>query len=295
MQQTIFGIAAKPTSELAISLTKQLLGWLMARGIQTAIDCECAGRLDLIDYAGVQVVERAKLTSLCDPIAVLGGDGTLISVCRHPASNPARSTKVPRVIGVNLGTLGFLTEIRPEELYGVVESVLAGEALTDRRSLLQCEKHTEPGVRLYAFNDIVLTKDALARIVTIDVFVDDQFAAALRGDGVIVSSPSGSTAYSLSAGGSIVHPQVSALLVTPICPHSLTSRPLVLPASSSVMLRNIDSDGDVFMTMDGQVGRPLKSGDEIVISTSAFEIEFVKPPRLSYFEALATKLKWGSG
>lgn len=289
-KETVVGIAAKPTHPLAGPLTGQLIQFFEGRQIPVHVDSEIAHAITGVQVAGEMILERRQFTSVCRLIIVLGGDGTLISVCRHPAEKP------PTVIGVNLGTLGFLTEITPDDLFPVLETVLDDTAVTDERHLLRCSVTREDSVigTRTVFNDVVISKEALSRILGIEMFVDDRFAANLRGDGIIVSSPSGSTAYSLSAGGSIVHPQVDAILITPICPHSLTSRPVIIPGSSSIRLRiGRVSPGEVYLTFDGQEGMALNQGDQVDVSTSRHSIHFVKPPKLTYYEALSAKLQWG--
>ncbi len=291
---SIIGVVVKATHPRALELTSTLLGWLGSRGVDIRLDTEIAAQFSAGAPAPAKFtpIERSRVTSECEKIIVLGGDGTLISVCRHP------SPLSPVIVGVNLGTLGFLTEVTLEELYSVLDSALSDKAVLEKRYLLQVGISRSGGgtEQFFAFNDIVLTKPALARIFGTEFFVDDQFAAAVHGDGLIIATPAGSTAYSLAAGGSIVHPQVNALLVTPICPHSLTSRPLVIPGSSTVRLRlaSASKDEEVLLTFDGQQGTEIAFGDEIRVITSERYVRFARYPLRSYFQILATKLKWAS-
>ena len=288
----LVGVAAKHSHPDAPGLVRKLLNWLGEKRVEYCVDEETAKKLQLGGLAQEKIVPREKLSSHCNVIVVLGGDGTLISVCRHPAETP------PKIIGVNLGTLGFLTEVTSEELFQTVQATLNGTARLEPRSLLRCKviRNKETVSDLCALNDVVITKQALARIFALELYVNKDFAALVRGDGIIVSTPVGSTAYSMSAGGSIVHPQVSALLVTPICPHSLTSRPLVLPGDSEIRLSIADqaSEGEIYLTVDGQSGLALKSSDEVLVKTSKHYVQMCHSPSKSYYEVLATKLKWAT-
>ncbi|MCB0346336.1 MAG: NAD(+)/NADH kinase, partial [Bdellovibrionales bacterium] len=255
---------------------------------------DIASELSDAELGSAAIVDREKVAAGADIVVVLGGDGTLISASRFP------SAKNPRIIGVNMGTLGFLTEITRDELFDILAQTIAGETRTEERSMLSVEVLRDKKVvrEFAAMNDAVLTKQAIARIFSVDLLVDGEFAATLRGDGVIVATPGGSTAYSMAAGGSIVHPQVDAILVTPICPHSLTSRPLVLPGSASLTLklhmRAPSQNGDVYFTVDGQDGMELAPSDQIRIKKSPHSVRFVKSPTRTYFDVLGTKLKWAN-
>jgi NAD+ kinase len=276
--------------------------WLSERGIATVVDREVGELLAFSPGDKTKVVDRAELCRRCPLIVVLGGDGTLISASRHPA-DPS-----PIVVGVNLGQLGFLTEITTDELWLTLEQVLAQSAPSIRRFLLSIVvmRGDKQIGSYFALNDAVVTKEAIARIFGVDLLVNEEAASTIRGDGVIISTPSGSTAYSLAAGGSIVHPQVDALLVTPICPHSLTSRPLVLPGSSRISLRinagsiqrraganALRETNGVYLTIDGQEGLELLHGDLVTVTTSSKSVIFVRSPSRSYFQVLGTKLHWG--
>lgn len=290
MSAPVVGLVAKSRQETALDHAIRVLEWLRAKSITCHVDSEVAAHA-AID--GAKVIPREKISSTCDIVVVLGGDGTLLSVARYPAEKP------PVIIGVNIGTLGFLTDIPLDDLFPALELALSGKAELQKRSLISArvqaggrEKNT-----YYALNDVVITKDAVARLFGVEMHVDGEYAATVRGDGVIISSPSGSTAYSLSAGGSIVHPGVNAILVTPICPHSLTSRPLVLPATSSLMLRvetHAGATTEVFLTIDGQEGMALSAGSTVTVETSRYFANFLTLPSASYFRSLGSKLKWAS-
>jgi len=239
-----------------------------------------------------KVLPRNLIPSNSELIIVLGGDGTLISVCRH-----ARNTDIPgaKIIGFNLGHLGFLTETGPENIERSLNLYFENKTTTTKVPLLEIVVKQKETSKYFALNDVVINKQALARIFVLTLSVDGESASQLRGDGLIVSSPCGSTAYSLAAGGSIVHPNVNALLLTPICPHSLTSRPIVIPGTAevSIELDSENRDNDVFLTVDGQEGLALQKNALIKIRNSSHFVEFVKLPYTNYFSNLSNKLGWG--
>lgn len=278
------GIAIKPGAENAKVVAKKLLDWLEPKGLEIFLG---DGAEEVVSDKVGKVIPRQELTSTCDLVVILGGDGTFISVCRYPSKHDCL------VLGVNLGTLGFLTEVNTEELFGTLEKVLQGSVKTETRSLLKATVVGPDGSSAcyYAFNDVVLSKQALARIFELNLMIDGDRAAALRGDGVIVSTPAGSTGYSLAAGGSIVHPSVDALLIAPICPHSLSSRPLVIPGNSKLEL-SLDSGDEVYLTVDGQEGAPFLPGTKILIETSDYKVNIIKSEKRDYFEVLRNKLHW---
>lgn len=292
--ETIVGIAAKPFDPLGQYLSRELIAWLSERSLDYRLDRTIAAELGPTDFSPHKVVERRDLTAVCDPIVVLGGDGTLLSVCRHAFKGP------PTVVGVNIGRLGFLAEISVDEIYSTLESVLNGKANFETRFLLQAQVFRDGELlSLYhAVNDVVLTKEALARIFGIDITFDGETVSRIRGDGLIIATPLGSTAYSMAAGGSIVHPNVEGLLLTPICPHSLTSRPVVIPGTTKVSLRLAETDpvtaSQVILTVDGQEGIGLTPRDEIVVTTSSRSFRLVTSPSRTYFEILEEKLNWGT-
>lgn len=290
----IIGIVANINKKQSWTLTEELLTWIKEKNYDYRIDSEIAEALGIQNKEAEKIIARNQVTSICNPIVVLGGDGTYISVSRHPAKTP------PCIIAVNLGTLGFLTEITIEEIFETLTAVLDKKALTEERFLLEAKvvRKNQLLATFYAINDIVITKEALARIFSVELSINKQHAANVRGDGLIVATPSGSTAYSLAAGGSIVHPSVKALLITPIAPHSLTSRPLVIPADAKLGL-TLSSVGrnehdKVFLTIDGQEGMALSGSDEVQIRTSEFSVLIAKSPSKTYYQVLTSKLRWGS-
>jgi NAD+ kinase len=222
-------------------------------------------------------------------IVVLGGDGTLLSVARN-----LRGKNVP-ILGVNLGGLGFLTEISLEELPGMLNRIMKGDYRCSQRVMFDAvvERNEERIFKLPFLNDAVITKDALARIIDIETYVDDEYLSTFRGDGLIISTPTGSTGYSLAAGGPILHPVLDHMVITPVCPHTLTNRPLILPDGVTVRASLLSTDERVILTVDGQVGFPLEFKDRVVIKKSEYAVSLIMSASRGYFEVLRTKLKWG--
>ena len=295
-QRAKIGIVVKPSDLRSQKVALELCEHLKRNKLDFLVDNEGATTLSTLSLAANQIVSRKEIVDLVDFVVTLGGDGTFISTARFSTKNSAQ------LIGVNVGTLGFLTEISPSDLPSVLELVLKGEAKVEKRAILAAKLITNSGtanqVGFSAINDIVIAKGALARIFGVTLYVNDIEAAYIRGDGVIVSSPLGSTAYSLAAGGSIVHPGVDALLVTPICPHSLTSRPLIIPGSSKISLkldREISGPSEeVYLTVDGQEGLKLFGGSMVEVQTSPECVKMVTSPYRSYFQTLSGKLKWAT-
>ena len=278
------GIIAKPKLTTVATVVHQLTDWCTARRIQVLLDKDTAA------LAGeAEGLERNDLVAASDLIVVLGGDGTLLSVARVLDSH-----SVP-ILAVNFGSLGFLTEITLEELLATLESVLAGKATSQARMMIDIEVLRESGcfAEYRALNDVVLTKGALARIIDIDVNIDDQFVATYKADGLIVSTPTGSTAYALSAGGPIVYPTLGAMLVTPIASHTLTFRALVVPDGVTVEMSLKATQESVYLTVDGQVGLALKGEDRIRVRKSAIALELIESSNKNFFDILRRKLKWG--
>lgn len=232
--------------------------------------------------------EREHVGEGADFIIVLGGDGTLLSVSRH-----AKGMSVP-IIGVNLGGLGFLTEVSVEEIGPIMGRLLKGEYGLSQRIMLEVKVHRD-GEEVVAFtvlNEAVITKDALARIIDIETYVNDEYLTNFKADGLILSTATGSTGYNLAAGGPILYPTLKNLVVTPICPHTLTNRPYILPEDAEVRAVLKSSDERVVLTLDGQTGFPLEFADEVVVRKSPLTVNLVKSTK-GYFEILRTKLKWG--
>jgi NAD+ kinase len=268
----------------------ELAGWLEARGVRPVFETHTAALAGL--GPELRTVGRDELPYECDLIVVLGGDGTLIGMADRIAQAGA---DVP-IVGVNFGSLGFLTEITLTELYPSLDSVLTGTAEIEERMMLRSRTLRSGAVHAdrLALNDVVITKGALSRIIDLAVAIGDRPVMRVRADGLIIASPTGSTAYNLAAGGPILHPEVDALLLTPIAPHMLTNRPIVIPASSEVRVRPVmnGSNEEVFVTFDGQSGHALQSDDEISVSRADKPLRLVRASTRTYFDVLRQKLKW---
>ena len=278
------GVVSKPhRTEFARSL-EEILQWLRRRGCETLVEESVLENFGLSGYRGVT---REQMPSQVDAIIVFGGDGTILSVARAIGDNDAP------ILAVNLGSLGFLTEVTLDELYEALDRLLKGEHRIDERRLLDATVKRNDGSSssFHALNDVVITKGALARIIQLDAYIDEDFMATFLADGLIIATPTGSTAYSLSAGGPIVLPSLACTVVTPICPHTLTNRPLVFPPESEIRI-TLTSGEDVMLTVDGQQGVELAEEDEIVCTSSRRRIELIKPHNKSFFDVLREKLKW---
>lgn len=284
MKLNTVGIISKPKREDICAVAPPLLDWFHKRGIEAVCDQETVRCLERTGGT-----PREQIPRQVDLLVVLGGDGTMLAAVRLAEKHP-----VP-ILGVNLGYLGFLTDITVDEVYEALEDVLAGRAQFDRRTMLEVEvERAGQQVAAYrALNDVVLHKAAMARIVEVDVTIDSKFVSHIRADGLIVATPTGSTAYSLSAGGPIVLPSADAMLVTPIAPHMLTNRPLVIPGDSTVEVAVAPTDETVYVTVDGQVGVQVRQGDRLRVHRSDRVVELIVSPRRDYFEVLRSKLRWG--
>ena len=279
------GIIAKDIPE-ARKAAKKLTAWLERRGMKVFVDNEAAEAIKVRGY------DRAEIPALVDMLIVLGGDGTLLSAARHVAD---AHTNVP-IFGVNLGSLGFMAEVSLDELYDNLEKAMAGKLATEDRMMLSVAV-IRAGRRLARYrvlNDVVINKGALARMMELKVSVSDGHLTTLRADGLIVATPTGSTAYSLSAGGPIIHPTVQCFVVTPICPHTLSNRPIAVPDTVVVEVCLTSPSEDVSITLDGQIGFPLVQYDVVEIKKSRYKMKLIKHPAKSYYEILRTKLKWGN-
>jgi NAD+ kinase len=278
------GIISKPGVVEAHRIVPQLIEWLAGRGIRVRFDEQTAAYLP--ESAGIA---REAVPEGCELVIVLGGDGTLLSAARAIGDR-----QIP-LFAVNLGGLGFLTAITTEDLYPELERVLNGERRIALRRLLEAEVVRKGSVvaRYHALNDVVVTKPSLARMIDLEAWVDDQLVCAYKADGLIVATPTGSTAYSLSAGGPIIFPRVPAICLTPICPHMLTNRPVIVPENSVVQIVCGPKNESAFLTIDGQTGEPLEEGDRVVCHSARYALHLVRPPRMMFFDVLRQKLKWG--
>jgi NAD+ kinase len=284
---TSVGLIAKPRSDRGATLVPELIAWLEARGISVFLDEGAAG------YAGRSpALSRDQVAAKSQLLVVLGGDGTLLSAAR--ASLVHDGERDLPLFAVNLGGLGFLTAIKIDELYSQLERALSGDFRVARRRMLHVElwRGEQPIASHEALNDVVLTKAEIARMIDLEVHVDNHFVCVYKADGLIVATPTGSTAYSLSAGGPIMFPSVAATAISPICPHTLTNRPVIVPDESKIEVIVL-YNSPTYMTIDGQVGEILESGDRIVCRRSEHCISLVSPPDMMFFDVLREKLKWG--
>jgi len=276
------GIYVKRSKFEAGNAAKQLIGWLKQRELTPMVTTEAAQMYDLPGG-----LPNEELFALCDLLIVLGGDGTFLA-----ASRLLKGRQVP-VLGVNLGGMGFLTEVRLHELPEALDAIISGGMrIIQRLRLNVCVHCGAEKIDYTVLNDVVLTKSALARIFDLRISVGGHYLNTMRADGLIVSTPTGSTAYNLAAGGPIVHPQTHAVAITPICPHMLTNRPIVVPSERTVEIELIE-DADVFVTCDGQEGREIKMGDRVVIEASPDPLLMIKSPQRNYFDVLRSKLHYG--
>jgi NAD+ kinase len=284
------GVVVKPNHPEALKTTCHLVEWLAAREIKLVgtpdLDRE---RIEIETRCAIEIVEQEKLAASVDLIAVLGGDGTMIATSRMMGDYD-----VP-VLGINYGTLGYLAEFRVEEMFDALESVLAGDYQVDMRVRLAVDLMLGEEILMHsrALNDVVINKSALARIIEIEARMDGYLISGFRADGLIVSTPTGSTAYNLSAGGPVVYPSMNALVITPICPFTLSDRPIVVPDDALIELRLRTSKEEVVLTLDGQVGVPIQPEHRVLIRKSRTTFKIVQPTNRNYFEVLREKLRWG--
>jgi NAD+ kinase len=277
------GIICKTGVPEPAEILRELLPWLRQKGCQAYVDSETASDLN------IEGSPRSQIPSLSDVIVVLGGDGTMLSVARLVGEKG-----VP-ILGVNIGGLGFLTAVQKEEIFEVLDKVLTGECSTEERIILTAcvFRHSECIAEYLVINDEVVNKGALARIIDLETYINHNYVATFKADGLIVSTPTGSTAYALSAGGPIVYPTLSSIVLAPICPHTLTNRPIVLPDTVLIEIVLKSRNEDVFLTIDGQVGFSLRQNDVVQVKKSQSTAKFFIPCERDYFEILRTKLKWG--
>jgi NAD+ kinase len=280
------GIVAKPRAREARGDLERLTALLQARRIRPLLDREAAR---ILGRAGGQ--ERERLAAAVELIVVLGGDGTLLSIARAAARSRAM------ILGVNLGSLGFLTEVQRPQMIAEVDRILSGSYEVDERMLLEVRvlRGGRVVLRENALNDVVISKQAtIARAVDLQVGVNGRFVTSYKADGLIIATPTGSTAYSLSAGGPIMDPNLELLIMNPICPHTLTQRSLVLRDSVRIDVALIRHDDEgVFLTLDGQFGHRVRSGDTIRVGRARQRVRLVRSNKRDYFKLLRTKLKWG--
>ena len=262
-------IVTKPKQPEVAHVAEQLSTWFNSKNIQASLKPDAAAKADLV--------------------VVVGGDGTLLAAARLLGDR-----QVP-ILAINHGGLGFLTEVTLEEMYPAIERVLAGHFITEHRMMMDIEVTStdKRGAAYRALNDVVINKGTISRMIELETRVDRQYVSRFRADGLIVATPTGSTAYNLSAGGPIVFPTMSAMIVTPICSHTLTNRPIVLPPGVKVEIVLASASDDVHITVDGQVGMRLEVNDKITVERSPMAVKLVAPADKNYFDVLRGKLKWG--
>lgn len=278
------GVVVKPDHEEARQTACELSEWFAERNIKTV-----GKPPSEIKTCEIKTADTEKFKEDVDLIVVLGGDGTMISTARLTGE------KETLILGINYGSLGYLTEFRIEEMFPALEEILKGNYEIDRRVMLEVEhwRGEELLGKGRILNDVVINKAVLARIIEIEVELDKLYVNSFRADGLIISTPTGSTAYNLSAGGPIVFPSMNAMILTPICPFTLTNRPIVVPDNAEVSLRLKNESDGVVLTLDGQVGYQMERDDRVVIRKSPTNFNLVQPPNRNYFDVLRNKLQWG--
>ena len=286
MKSKSIGILTKPKFPEVKNTLHDVVSWLRARNIGVILDATSANLLG--EEGGSQ---ENQLGSKADVLLVLGGDGTMLNAARI-----AGERGIP-ILGVNMGGLGFLTEVRLENLYPSLDRVFANDFVLDERLMLRTHirRHGEIVAQGVVLNDVVISKGTVARMIELKIAIQGRFVTNLRGDGLIVSSPTGSTAYSLSAGGPIIDPAVQSLILTPICPHTLTHRPLIVPSNTEIDVTLTSKDDGSMATLDGQVGVAITQGDTVVIQTAEHRTRLIRFPESNYYDVLREKLKWGNG
>lgn len=284
------GVVVKPNHPEALKTTCHLAEWLDAHGLTFVgtpeLDRE---RIVIETLCQLEIVEPEKLAASVDLIVVLGGDGTMIATSRMMGDYD-----VP-VVGINYGTLGYLAEFRVEEMFTALESILEGDYRIDTRVRLSVDlvQGEEIVMHQRILNDVVINKSALARIIELEAHMDGLLISSFRADGLIISTPTGSTAYNLSAGGPVIYPSMNALVITPICPFTLSDRPIVVPDNALIELGLRTQKEEVVLTLDGQVGQPIRYGQRVAIRKSLTPFKIVQPKNRNYFEVLREKLRWG--
>ena len=285
------GIVAKRGLAAAAPHLVRVIDWLAGRGLPAVVDTDTASLVGAVE--GVRVVSRDDLPGLVDLVVVLGGDGTLLGIADRVGS----AGRATLILGVNFGRLGFLTEVTLPEMLAALAGAVEGTAPIQERAMLHARAMSAGTA--YAdhivLNDVVITKGAISRLIYLAVSVDDLFVTNVKADGLIIATPTGSTAYNLAAGGPIVHPEVDALVITPIAPHTLGNRPIVIPGASTITVRAaVDAGKDeMFVTFDGQTGFRFGLDDEVVVSRAEHRLRLVGSPTRGYYDTLRQKLHWG--
>lgn len=284
------GVVIKPQLSEAVPTLRRLAEWLSARGVRLLGGPEIEQARSACGVGdSIDIVAHEEMARSVELVVALGGDGTMIAAARLLGE-----ADVP-VLGINYGTLGYLAEFRSEQMFDGLEAVFGGEYVVEARVRLAVEVFREETLcmRNRVLNDVVINKSALARIIHIEAYLDRHLISAFRADGLIISTPTGSTAYNLSAGGPVIYPSMNAVVVTPICPFTLSDRPIVVPDDALIEVLLKTHNEEVFLTLDGQVGLPLAVGDRVLIRKSRTPFKIVQPPDRNYFEVLREKLRWG--
>jgi NAD+ kinase len=279
------GVISRPRRANLSVIVPSLVRWLEARGLNVVYDEETASALP----APAKPLSREEIAAQSDILLVLGGDGTLLAAAR------VASPRCIPILPVNMGSLGFLTSFTVDELYPALEETLAGRSAFSERVMIQVEliRNEQTIDTQHVLNDAVVNKSSLARMIELELSIDNAFVCRYRADGLVIATPTGSTAYSLSAGGPILHPSVQAFVITPICPHTLSDRPVVVRDFSCIEVK-LDSNAEsAFVTLDGQKGIPMEEHDRVRITRSPQCLKLIQPPQKSYFDILRSKLKWG--
>jgi NAD+ kinase len=279
------GIIAKPTADNIKQILSDLSNWIEEKGLQAIFDEEGSGILG----KNVETLDRKAVPSSVDIVIVLGGDGTILSIGSKAAESGAP------VLGINLGGLGFLAETKIDEMFETLDKVITGSYTCTERLLLRGELiRGERKIQAFeALNDTVVNKASIARMIEIEVFLDGNFVIHFRADGLIAATPTGSTAYSLSAGGPIMHPALKDIIIAPICPHTLTYRPLVVSSESTIELVNYAEKTEAVLTIDGQQVIELEKKDRIIITRSPYKLKLIGSQKKNHFQILSEKLQWG--
>lgn len=278
------GIIGKTDIEQTFDITKKLCKWLNEKGIEVYLEEELGKKI-----RNQKSASRAEIPGLVDIILVFGGDGTFLGVARLACKHGTP------ILGVNLGGLGFLTEITVDEIYPMMERIIPGDFEIEKRKMLSVaiRRGSNTMGTYEVLNDVVINKGAVATIIDLALYIQDSHITTYKADGIILSTPTGSTAYSLSAGGPIVHPGLPVIIVTPICPHTLTNRPLIVPSAMKVEIKVITQEPDTYLTLDGQIGVRLQAGDIVEVHKSDTSVKLIKSPFRDFFTILKTKLMWG--
>ncbi len=278
------GIIAKANIDEPLEITKNLTTWLKEKNVEVFVEKVLGDQIGHMNS-----VEQAELPELVDVILVFGGDGTFLGMSRLACKHGTP------ILGINLGGLGFLTEVTVDELYPMMERIIEGNYEVEERQMLLTTIHREKNIigTYEVLNDVVINKGAVARIIDLGIYIDDSHVTTYKADGIILSTPTGSTAYSLSAGGPIVHPTIPVTIITPICPHTLTNRPLVVSSDMKVEIKVTTHEPDTYLTLDGQIGVRLNTGDIIEVQRADTSVKLIKSPYRDFFTILKTKLMWG--